>query len=115
MEIAATPVTLKPATEPVLIKAGDKAEISVEVLREFGFADEVKLELVAGGAPVKLAQPVTVAGTMAQAPIVLTVDKGAKPGVYTVTLRGSLKYNTKPLTTDRTLQVTIEPSPSAGQ
>jgi hypothetical protein len=115
VEIAATPVTLKPATEPVSIKAGDKAEISVEVVREFGFADEVKLELVAGGAPVKLAQPVTLAGNMAQAPVVLTVDKGAKPGAYTVTLRGSLKYNGKPLTQDRALQVTIEPNPSAGQ
>jgi hypothetical protein len=52
---------------------------------------------------------------MAQAPVVLTVDKGAKPGAYTVTLRGSLKYNGKPLTSDRALQVTIEPSPSAGQ
>lgn len=115
VEIAATPVTLKPATEPVAIKVGDKAEISVEVVREFGFADEVKLELVAGSAPVKMAQPVTLAGTTAQAPMTLTVDKGAKPGAYTVTLRGSLKFNGKPLTSDRALQITIEPTPSPGQ
>ena len=74
VDIAATPVTLKPATEPVAIKAGDKVEIAVEVVREFGFADEVKLELAADKAPVKLAQPVTIAGNAASGPIVLTAD-----------------------------------------
>jgi hypothetical protein len=114
LDIAAAPVTLKPATEPIALKAGDKVEVQVEVVREFGFADEVKLEL-AGTGPVKLAQAVTVAGSAATAPIVLTADKGAKPGTYTATLRGSLKFNTKALTVDRALQITIEPAPSAGQ
>lgn len=113
VEITAAPVTIKPATEPVAVKAGDKAEIQVEVLREFGFADEVKLEL-AGAGPVKMAA-VTVAGNAATAPVVLTADKGAKPGSYTMTLKASLKFNTKPVTVDRTLQVTVEPTPSAGQ
>ena len=113
VEITAAPVTIKPATEPVAIKAGDKAEIQVEVLREFGFADEVKLEL-AGTGPVKMAA-VTVAGNAATAPVVLTADKGAKPGSYTMTIKASLKFNTKPVTVDRSIQVTVEPSPSAGQ
>lgn len=113
VEIAAAPITLKPATEPVALKAGDKAEIQVEVQRDFGFADEVKLEL-AGNAPVKMAA-VTVAGNAATAPVIFTADKGAKPGAYTVTLRGTLKFNTKPVTVDRALQVTVEPAPSAGQ
>ncbi|HLY09187.1 MAG TPA: hypothetical protein VKW04_07800 [Planctomycetota bacterium] len=114
VDIAATPVTLKPATEPVALKAGDKAEIQLEVVREFGFADEVKVDL-APGTPVKLAQAVTVAGNAATGPIVFTADKTAKPGTYTVTLRGQLKFNAKALTAERALQVTIEPSPSAGQ
>lgn len=114
VEIVAAPAALKPVTEPVALKAGDKAEIQIEVVREFGFADEVKLELANGG-PVKLAQPVTVAGNAATAPITLTADKTAKPGPTTVTLRGQLKFNGKPLTAERSLQVTIEPSPSAGQ
>jgi hypothetical protein len=114
VDVVAAPAALKPATEPVALKAGDKAEIQVEVVREFGFADEVKLELANGG-PVKLAQAVTVAGNAATAPITLTADKSAKPGSYTVTLRGQLKFNGKPLTAERSLPVTIEPSPSAGQ
>jgi len=114
LEVVATPVTLKPAADAVVLKAGGQAEVQVDVQREFGFADEVKLELANGG-PVKLAQAVTVAGNAASAPIALTADKAAKPGPYTVTLRGQLKYNGKPLTAERTLQVTIEPAPSAGQ
>ncbi|HZE97622.1 MAG TPA: hypothetical protein VE981_11395 [Planctomycetota bacterium] len=115
LEIAAAPATLKPANEPVVIKAGGQTEVSVEVVREFGFADEVKLELAAGGAPVKLVQPVTVAGNAPSAPLLLAADKGAKPGTYTVTLHGQLKFNAKPATAERTLQVVIEPAPAAGQ
>jgi len=114
LEVVATPVTLKPATDSVTLKAGGQAEIQVEVVREFGFADEVKLEL-AGAAPVKLSQAATVAGNAASAPITLAADKTAKPGSYTATLRGQLKFNGKALTAERTLQVTVEPSPSAGQ
>jgi len=120
LEVLPAPASLKPGTEPVVIKAGDKAEFQVEVLREFGFADEVKLEL-SGSSPVKLAQAVTVAGNAAKAPIVLTADKGTKPGPYTVTLRGSMKFNGKSLRTERELQVTVEappapaPTPAPGQ
>jgi len=104
------PVTLK-SPDAVTIKAGEKAEVAVEIVREFGFADEVKLEMAGGNAPVKVAA-VTAAGAQAQAPVVLTTEKTAKPGSYTVTLRGSLKYNAKALTVDHTLQVTIEaPAP----
>jgi len=114
VDIVAAPVTLKPATDPVSLKAGGQAEVQVEVVREFGFADAVKLEL-SGGAPVKLAQPVSVAGNAATAPLTLAADKGAKPGPYTATLRGTLTWNGKALTVDRPLQITIEPAPSAGQ
>jgi hypothetical protein len=60
-----------------------------------------------GNAPVKVAA-VTAAGNQAQASVALTTDKTAKPGTYTLTLRGSLKFNAKALTVDKTLQVTIE-------
>jgi hypothetical protein len=105
VDIVAVPVTLK-SPDAVTIKAGEKAEVAVEIVREFGFVDEVKIEM-AGSAPVKVAA-VTAAGAQAQAPVVLTTEKTAKPGTYTVTLRGSLKYNAKALTVDRPIQVTIE-------
>jgi hypothetical protein len=114
VEVVASPASIKPAAESVTIKAGEKAELSVEVTREFGFADEVKLELVAGPAPVKLAAAVAVGGTQAQAPVTLVTEKTAKPGTYTVTLRGSLKYGAKAVTVDRTFQLIIE-APAAGQ
>jgi hypothetical protein len=107
LEVVASPVTLKTAADAVTIKAGEKAEVAVDVVREFGFADEVKLEMSGGNVPVKVAA-VTAAGNQAQVPVVLTTDKGAKPGTYTLTLRGSLKFNAKALTVDKTLQVTIE-------
>jgi hypothetical protein len=110
VEIVATPVTLKTVAETVTIKAGDKADVTVDILREFGFADEVKLEMAGGNAPVKIAA-VTATGAQAQAPVVLTTEKTAKPGTYTLTLRGSLKYNTKAFTADKTLQVVIEAAP----
>ena len=112
LEVVAVPVTLKTAADAVTIKAGEKAELPVDVVREFGFADEVKLEMSGGNAPVKVAA-LTAAGNQAQVPLVLTTEKTAKPGTYTVTLRGSLKFNAKALTVDKTLQVTIEPP--AGQ
>lgn len=108
LEIVASPVTLKPAAEAVSLKAGNKAELVVAVTREFGFADEVKLELTGPAGPVKLAAPVTVAAGQAQAKVVFTADKGAKAGSYTVTLRGSLKYNSKAATVDQAVKVTVE-------
>jgi myosin heavy subunit len=107
LEVVASPVTLKTAADAVTIKAGEKADVAVDVVREFGFADEVKLEMSGGNAPVKVAA-VTAAGNQAQVPVALTTEKAAKPGTYTLTLRGSLKFNAKALTVDKTLQVTIE-------
>jgi colicin import membrane protein len=108
LDVVSAPVTLKPAAESVTLKAGDKAELAVEIVREFGFADEVKLELTGASTPVKLAAAVTAPAAQAQAPVVFTADKSAKPGAYTVTLRGSLKFNGKPATVDQTVKVTIE-------
>lgn len=111
LEIVASPVTLKTAAEAVTVKAGDKAELAVDIVREFGFADEVKLDLGAGTAPVKLAASVTVPGGQPSGTVVFTADKGAKPGTYTMTLRGSFKFNAKATTADRTVKVTVEAPP----
>ena len=62
------------------------------------------------GENIQTAKPPTMTNRVFRtaAPVVLIVDKGAKAGTYTVTLRGSLKFNGKPLTADKTLQVVIE-------
>jgi hypothetical protein len=113
LDVVTSPVTLKPAAEAVTVKAGDKAELVVAVTREFGFADEVKLELAGAAGPVKLAAPVTIAGNQAQAPVVFTADKTAKAGATTVTLRATLKYAAKTITVDQAIKVTVEAA--AGQ
>jgi hypothetical protein len=111
LEILSAPATLKTPAGPVTLKPGDKAEVALEVTREFGFADEVKVELVPGNAPVKLASALTIPGAQTGAPAVLVADKAAKPGTYPVTLRASVKWSAKPLTVDRTFPVTIEALP----
>ncbi|HVE43405.1 MAG TPA: hypothetical protein VNM14_26240 [Planctomycetota bacterium] len=107
LEVVSSPVTLKTAADAVTIKAGEKADVAVDIVREFGFADEVKLEMAGGNAPVKVAA-LTAAGNQAQLPLALTTEKTAKPGTYTLTLRGSLKFNAKALTVEKVLQITIE-------
>jgi hypothetical protein len=110
LEVVAVPLTLKTAADAVTIKAGEKADVAVDLVREFGFADEVKLEMSGGNAPVKVAA-VTAAGNQPQVTLALTTEKAAKVGAYTLTLRGSLKFGGKPLTVDKVLQVTVEAAP----
>ncbi len=107
IEIVASPVSLKLSAEPVTVKPGETAEATVDLVREFGFAGDVKLDLVAGSAPVKLAAPVTAAAAQAQVKLAIAADKAAKAGPYTATVRGTLTFNAKPVTVDVALQVTI--------
>jgi hypothetical protein len=79
----------------------------VDVIREFGFAADVKLELVPGGAAVKLAAPVAAAAGQALAKLSIIADKAAKVGSFTATIRGTLTFNGKAVTVDAPLQVTI--------
>jgi hypothetical protein len=107
IEIVSCPVSLKTAAEGVTIKPGETAEASVDLLREFGFAGDVKLDLVPGNAPVKLAGPVTAPAAQAQAKLAIAADKAAKAGAYTATIRGTLTFNAKTVTVDIPLPVTI--------
>jgi hypothetical protein len=110
VEIAASPVTIKASPDKVTLKPGESAEVRVDVTRDFGFADEVKLEL-AGSAPVKLSAPAQAASGQAQAKLSVEADKAAKPGTYPATVRGTLKLNGKPVTVEVTVSVVIEAAP----
>ncbi len=108
VEIVAAPAGLK-AADSLTIKAGEKADLAIDVVREFGFADEVKIELVApAGAALKLAAPLTVAGAAAQGTASIGADKGVKPGAYAAVLRASFKFNGKPFTADRPVEIKVE-------
>jgi hypothetical protein len=109
MEIVAAPLVLKTAAEPLVLKAGEKADLAVEAVREFGFADEVKVELVPPkDASLKFAAPLAIAAGAAQGTASVTADKGVKPGPYEAVLRAQIKFNGKALTVDRPLAVKVE-------
>ncbi len=108
IEIVASPVGLKIDPATVTVKAGETAEVTVDVTRVFGFAADVKLDLVAGGAAVKLAQPVAAAAAQGQAKLSIVADKAAKAGSFTATVRGTLTFNGKPVTVDVALPLTID-------
>ena len=106
IEIVASPVSFKLGGEGISLKPGESAEVTVDLTREFGFAGDVKLDLVAGSAPVKAAS-VTAPGNQPQAKLSIAADKAAKPGSYTATVRASATFNTKASTVDVSLPVTI--------
>ena len=109
IEIVASPVGLKLEPASLTVKPGETAEVTVGVLREFGFAGDVKLDLVPGGAAVKLAQPGAAAAAEAQAKLSIAADKAAKAGSFTATVRGTFTFNGKPVTVDVALPLTIAP------
>jgi hypothetical protein len=108
VDIVAAPLTLKLPAEAVALKVGEKAEVTVDLVREFGFADEAKLELVApGGVAIKLADPVTVGAKDTAGKLTLVADKNAKPGSYTLTLRAQIKFNQKAVTVEASFPVQL--------
>ena len=93
------------------VNAGGKVEISASLKRDFGFADEVKLQLrPPKGVKLSLDGEAKFAKGNGDAKVKLKADKSQKPGVYTVTFRAQIKFNNRNLTLDRTLEIKVEPA-----
>ncbi|HXX95375.1 MAG TPA: hypothetical protein VEN81_17265, partial [Planctomycetota bacterium] len=107
IDIVTSPVSLKSAATALTLKPGESVDATVGIVREFGFAGEVKLELIAAGSPVKLAQAVTAPAAQAEAKLSIAAAPDAKAGAYTTTVRGTLSFNGKTLTVDLPLAVTV--------
>jgi hypothetical protein len=108
VEIAASPVEILPAN-PLVLKAGEKADLGVELRREFGCADEVQIELSAPKeSGLKAAQALKVAGGASQGLLQISADKGAKPGTYRAVLKAKLTYNGKALGAEREVELKVE-------
>ncbi len=109
VEILSHPVSLKVPAE-VSVKPGEKAEVEVKAAREFEFADEIKLELVAPqGSGLRLAEPAAIAAGQSQGKLAVLAEKTAKPGTYALTVRAQVKFNAKALPPlDQPLQVKVE-------
>jgi hypothetical protein len=109
VEVVSHPVSLKLAPE-VSVKPGEKAELEVKAAREFEFADELKLELVApSGSAIRLAEPAAIAAGQTAGKLVVAAEKNARPGSYAATVRVQVKFNGKTLPPlEVPLQVKVE-------
>lgn len=111
VDVAAHPISFKASPEAPELKPGGSVEVTLDAVREFGFADEVKFEFQAGGSNLRLAAPLAVAAGQAQAKGTIAADKSAKAGTHTVTLRAQIKFNNRPLTLDVPVQVKVVAAP----
>jgi hypothetical protein len=108
VEVVAFPasVTLEPTA--VAAPPGGTAEVKVSIAREFGFVDEVKLELhPPKGVDLKLAEAAEVAKDQGEGKLVVATGKDAKPAKHAVTVRALVKFNNRNLTQDFPLEVEV--------
>lgn len=112
--VAAPPVTVDVVGYPIALTlkpaaatAGQTVEVAVEIVRDFGFADEVKLELKApDGLKVK-AEAASVAKDQNAAVLKIAVDKAVAAGTHAVTVRAAMTFNGKALTLDVPLELAV--------
>jgi hypothetical protein len=108
IDVLASPVQVGAMPDWPMAKPGETTEIAVGVRREFGFADEVKLDVIPpSGVGLRLAQGATVPAGQVTGKMALVVDKNVKPGTYSAILRQSLKFNNRALTVDTPFPVTV--------
>ncbi len=110
LDVVPHPATLTLAAGTVSVKAGEKTELLAEIEREFGFEDEVKLELQ-GANGFKLAEPAVFAKGQDQVRLVIAAEKNVKPGAYALTVRAPVKFGTASGNVDVALQVKVEEPP----
>jgi hypothetical protein len=106
LDIAATPLTLK--VSPVTVKAGDKAELAIEVERITGFDEEIVFELA--GAKLSLADGKCAKGQKTLK-LLIAADKTAAEGELKATIKSQLKWNGKTIPFEQAIQVKVEKAP----
>jgi hypothetical protein len=115
-----TPVTVRIAPAPIKLtahapaspmKPGAKQELTVDLSRLYGFADQVALSLVIAdkSAGVK-AGDVNVPKDQTAGKLMVEVGPEAKPGEYKATLRAKLTFNGQSLQTEEPVTIKIDPA-----
>ncbi len=111
LEVVPAPFAVKIDSAPPSVEAGGKpVEVSAAIMPEFGFADEVKFELVApsGASGVSLPEKHNlIAKGQTEGLLSLQAEKGAKAGIFTYTLRAHYKFNNRDLTFDRPIPLQV--------
>jgi hypothetical protein len=114
IEVLPAPFTLKIDAPAGPIQAGGKPlELPVSIAPDFGFADEIKFDLVApsGAGNVALVEKRNaLAKNQTQATLALQADKSAAAGSFTYTLRAHYQFNKRDLTLDRPIAIQVAPA-----
>jgi flagellar motor protein MotB len=109
VDIAAAPLSLKLPAEKPVVRADGKVEVEIELVREFGFDGEVKLELGAPGASkLTLAASAVAAKDQAKVKLALAAAKDAPAGEVTATLKASIAWNGKTVPFEQPFPVRVE-------
>ncbi|HEX7897976.1 MAG TPA: hypothetical protein VF950_09470 [Planctomycetota bacterium] len=107
LDIAATPLAIK--VSPVTVKAGDKAELAIEVERVAGFEEDVVFEL--SGGKLSLAEPGKCGKDQKTVKLLIAADKTAAEGETKATLKSQLKWNGKTIPFEQAITVKVEKAP----
>lgn len=111
IEVVPAPFTMKIDLPPSVVQAGGQpVELSAAIMPEFGFADEVKFELVApsGASGVSLPDKHNLIGKgETEGRLSLQADRAAPAGMFTFTLRAHYKFNNRDLTFDRPIPLQV--------
>ncbi len=115
IEVVPAPFTMKiDSPSPVVQAGGTPVEVSAAITPEFGFADEVKFELVApsGASGVSLPEKHNLIGKgETEAHLAFQADRAAPAGNFNFILRAHYKFNNRDLTIDRQIAVEIAAAP----
>ena len=104
VKVTAAPVDLKPL-EAVTIKAGEKAEVSVNVGRKYEFKEEITISSkAASGISVANGK---IAKDQAAGKLTFTVGKTVKPGDYNFEVTAQMRLNNQNITVKQPVTVKV--------
>jgi uncharacterized membrane protein len=108
IKVTAAPITMVPSPQAVEVKQGEKIEAPVAITRLYGYADPVEIEVTApkDAKGLKIAKA-TIAKDQSEAKVVIEAAADAKPGDYTVNVKGTAKFNGQNLPAEQTFVLKV--------
>jgi hypothetical protein len=108
IKVTAAPITLAAPLQAVQVKQGEKTEAPVTITRLYGYADPVEVEVTPPKDAAGLKIPkVTIAKDQTEGKVVIEADAKAKPGDYTVSVKGTAKLNGQNLPVEQTFALKV--------
>jgi hypothetical protein len=108
IKVTATPITLAPLPQALEVKQGGKVEAPVAITRLYGYADPVEIEVTPPKDAKGLKIPkATIAKDQSEAKVVIEAAADARPGDYTVAIKGTAKFNGQNLPAEQTFVLKV--------